>query len=325
MFISGETIDDVLFKLFPKIIKSKGFVKATKGLNRELTGVVLKLKNPRARLSRTENRRVLYSCLGETLWYFSGRNDLEFVENYIPSYRKMLELSKKAKTARGAYGPKLFGSKGQVERVINLLRSKPTTRQAVIQIFDKSDLGKKDVPCTCTIQFLSRSNRLNMVVSMRSNDAYIGLVHDIFAFTFLQEYVARCLGIKLGEYYHFVGSLHIYENKIKDAEKYIELGVQRRIEMPSMPDGDPRTSMKWLLENEEKIRLGETFLPKNSCIKPYWQDIALILLIKKLQEKKDMRAINLSKKRLSTTFYEEYVREKENKEKNLFNTYIAKK
>ncbi|MBI0003610.1 thymidylate synthase [Bartonella sp. M0177] len=326
MYISGETIDDILFKLYPKIIKSQNVVESTKGRNRELTGVLLKLKNPRARLCRAEIRKILYSSLGETLWYFSGRNDLAFIKYYIPRYRETSGLPENAVTVRGAYGPKLFGSGGQVKKVITILKEKKSSRQAVIQIFDKSDLtkiikelrsekkdiGKKivDVPCTCTIQFLCRNNRLNMVVSMRSNDAYIGLPHDIFAFTFLQEYVATCLAMKLGEYYHFVGSLHIYENKIKEAKKYIDLGVQRKTAMPPMPNGDPRKPMKWLLETEKKIRLGETFLPKNSHVTPYWQDIALILLIKKLQDKEDTEASNLAKKSLSTEFYDEYIREK---------------
>ena len=352
MYISGETIDDILFKLYPKIIKSKSFVEATKGRNREVTGVLLKLKNPRARLSRTEERQILYSGLGETLWYFSGRNDLEFIENYIPRYRERAGFSKRAKTVRSAYGARLFGSKGQVENMIKLLRCKPSTRQAVIQIFDKTDLSKTikrldkrkyeqrkkivDVPCTCTMQFLCRSNRLDMIVSMRSNDAYIGLPHDIFAFTFIQEYVAKCLGMKLGEYYHFVGSLHIYESDIPKAEIYINeegsLEKQKKNAiptMPAMPNGDPRESMKWLLENEEKIRLGETVLEQNSGISPYWQDIALILLIKKLKgklkkipEKRDMRILISAKQKLSTDFYEKYIRKRENREKNLFNSFI---
>ena len=50
-----------------------------------------------------------------------------------------------------------------------------------------------------------------MVVHMRSNDAYIGLAHDVFAFTFMQEIVARDVGLDLGTYTHSVGSLHLYD------------------------------------------------------------------------------------------------------------------
>ena len=67
------------------------------------------------------------------------------------------------------------------------------------------------------MQFLVRRGSLHMVVHMRSNDAFLGLSHDIFAFTFIQELVARSLGLKLGTYKHMVGSLHIYDvdNKVR--------------------------------------------------------------------------------------------------------------
>ena len=80
-------------------------------------------------------------------------------------------------------------------RVIKTLSEKPTTRQAVVQILDAEDISEqhKNVPCTCTLQFFARGRRLHMVASMRSNDAYIGLPHDVFAFTMIQEIVARAL------------------------------------------------------------------------------------------------------------------------------------
>jgi thymidylate synthase len=37
-----------------------------------------------------------------------------------------------------------------------------------------------------------------MVTTMRSNDAYLGLPHDVFCFTMLQEIIARSLGREIG-------------------------------------------------------------------------------------------------------------------------------
>ena len=65
----ADTLDDLLIKVFPKILRNGQRVKASKGWNNELSGVVLELRNPLARLSRTETKGTLFSCLGETLWY----------------------------------------------------------------------------------------------------------------------------------------------------------------------------------------------------------------------------------------------------------------
>src|SRR5437868_15019071 len=78
------------------------------------------------------------------------------------------------------------------------------TRQAVIQIFDRIDLREKhnDIPCTCTLQLAIRDERLHLLANMRSNDWFSGLPHDVFAFTMLQEMLARALGIEVGTYKH---------------------------------------------------------------------------------------------------------------------------
>lgn len=104
----------------------------------------LVLRDPRARFSRTENRATLFSCLGETLWYLSGSDELEMIEHYIPSYRSFAGLPEGARTTPGAYGPRIFGPggrNGQMATVLDTLRRKGDTRQAVIPILDTSDLA----------------------------------------------------------------------------------------------------------------------------------------------------------------------------------------
>ena len=176
----ADTLDDLLVKVFPKILQNGQRVKASKGWNRELSGVVLELRNPLARLSRSETKGTVFSCLGETLWYLAGSNELEFIKYYIGIYGKFAESDG---TIHGAYGPRLFDMRSgvnQVENVIKLLRRKPSSRQAVVQLFNAEDLLKdyNDIPCTCTMQFLVRKGSLHLLVHMRSNDAFLGFRHN---------------------------------------------------------------------------------------------------------------------------------------------------
>ena len=113
-------------------------------------GVLLQLSNPRARLSRTENKQVLFSCLGELLWYLAGSRELAFIELCLWQHE---HESDDGVTVHGAYGPRLFhmrGGQDQVANVLSLLRARPTSRRAVIQMLDAADLATahKDVPCT---------------------------------------------------------------------------------------------------------------------------------------------------------------------------------
>jgi len=147
MFIVGDTLDDLLRRSFAKTLKEGAWMKATRGRNKELCCVLLALTNPLARLSHTESRGKVFSALGELAWYLAGRNDGKFITYYIDRYKKEVEGDG---TIHGAYGPRVFSANGpsQFKTVINLLQEKPTTRKAVIQVFDADDLrgDYKDVP-----------------------------------------------------------------------------------------------------------------------------------------------------------------------------------
>lgn len=313
------TLDDLLNSVFRSVRRSNIQVLSTKGRSREVTGTLLKLNNPRARFSRTEQRGTLFSCLGETLWYFSASDALDHIEYYIPKYSKYAELPAGELVVDGAYGPRLFGVNGQVPYIIKLLQNKLTTRRAVIQIFDQSDHNNNDVPCTCIIQYLCRDGQLHSVVYMRSNDAYRGLPHDIFAFTMLQEYIALSVGLKLGTYTHTVGSLHLYDDDLVDAACYLEAGYQEELAMPEMPDKNLNASIKWLLNIEEDLRNGANDIGHYENIEPYWVDLARLLLMKRiLMDKTHLpfhkkRLIVDQKNLMTSKVYNAFIRSREDK------------
>jgi thymidylate synthase len=271
----------VLLELYPRLLaRSKDTVKVSRGETAEIIGVLIEIRNPRARLSRSETRGKLYSSLGELLWYLSRDNRLDFIAPYVSRYTDETE---DGVTIYGGYGPRLFSQDGQdqVKNVIDLLMARPTSRRAVIQIFDKEDIAvpHKEVPCTTTLQFFVREERLDMVASMRSNDAYFGLPHDVFCFTMLQEVIARTLKIDVGIYRHFAGSLHIYKDWWASAQGFVDEGYQQRIAMPEMPQGDPWQSISTVLDAERRIRSGDQFDAGSIDLSAYWSDLIRIVQI----------------------------------------------
>ncbi len=84
----GKTLDDVMHDVIKEIQAHGHRIKPTKGEAVELTGVLLKVTDPRARLSRTETRGKLFSCLGELCWYLANSKDLVFISYYILKYRE---------------------------------------------------------------------------------------------------------------------------------------------------------------------------------------------------------------------------------------------
>lgn len=316
MYICADSLDDLLAKVYRPLLKRGTRITPTKGHAREIYGVLLKLSSPRVRLSRTESRGILFSCLGELLWILAGSNALDFIEYYIPEYRK---FSDDEQTIFGAYGARMFGQSpnNQLHRVIALLHSKPDSRQAVVQLFDRNDTLEphKDIPCTCTLQFAIRDKRLHMLTSMRSNDAWLGLPHDVFAFTMIQELVARALGIELGEYRHAVGSLHLYERDANKATRYLDEGWQPRRPMQPMPQGDPWSSVNLLLDFEMRVRTDDSFVPDpREFMDSYWADLATLLTVyKTFKTPGNSQETRRLKRRLHDEAYAMYINKRNGK------------
>jgi thymidylate synthase len=324
MHISADTLDDLLRATFEALLKNGENVVPTKGSNRELFGVVLELNKPLARISRSELKGKLYSALGELFWYLSGSNSLSYIDYYLhrgyEAEDKTLPLDKQV--IWGAYGPRLFNMRGginQIARVRDLLTAKPASRKAIIQLFDADDLSADhaDVPCTCTLQFLIRQAGLDMFVSMRSNDAYKGLPHDIFAFTMLQELLARDLGVPLGRYKHAAGSLHLYDDDEQKARDFLNEGWQDIVEMPPMPKGSQWKAVETLKSVEECIRLGKDVDVGALGLDNYWADLVRILCIYRLTRGTEAaankgEAENIAKA-MSSDYFRPYVRDRRKK------------
>lgn len=288
-----------------KQVRSGGCIKPSKGAAKELVGVLLELTNPRARLSRTESRGKLFSCLGELCWYLAGSNKLDFIAYYISEYRKFADGDR----VFGGYGPRLlnWGGLNQLEKVTEYLRTKRDSRQAVVQLFDRHDIIEphKDVPCTCTLQFMRRDGKLHMLTHMRSNDAFKGLPHDVFCFTMLQELISRDLGLELGQYKHAVGSLHLYDKDKDSTDRYLALGWQTtKAQMPPMPEGEPWSSVQRFLIAEEQIRTTGTVDSKiPASLHPYWADLIRLLQVFRCKKDRNRRKIKELQEAMSSNSY----------------------
>jgi thymidylate synthase len=304
-YLAENTLDDLLRSVLEEINENGDSIHPTKGRAKELTGVLIELTNPRARLSRTETRGKPYSCLGELCWYLAGTNLLDFIYYYIPRYKDSAD----GVHIYGAYGPRLFNWDGlsQLNHIIKILGKKPDSRQAVIQLFDRHDIVERhaDVPCTCTIQFMLRQRKLHMFTNMRSNDAFLGLPHDLFCFTMLQEIVARSLSVEVGTYKHAVGSLHLYDSNTDAAKLFLDEGWQSTSAvMPPMPIGDPWPSIGRLLDAEASIRTGGTMNDDIlEGLEPYWTDLIHLLQVFSCKQKKDAKAVRDVRRKMSSNVY----------------------
>lgn len=199
----------------------------------EVLNAHLCLTQPRRRYVDLPPARIINPAfaVAEAVWILSGSDD-----PWIFQYNKALTRYADDGRLQGAYGPRMRSWRGKVDQLDHarrLLARDPDTRQAVIQLFDaeRDTVGHRDVPCTLGYRFFLRDGRLHMHTSMRSQDLWLGFPYDIFTTTLIQELMAGWVGAAVGEYHHFVDSLHIYEEHL-DAARDV---ADQRAESPLMP------------------------------------------------------------------------------------------
>jgi len=187
------------------------------GDTKALFNVGFYITDPKDRkiINKERNWSIEYAH-SEWRWYLSGnRNVYELGE----IYGKVPEIWKRMADAVGNvnsnYGWQ-WKRNDQIDYVVDLLKNQPDTRQAVITILDmkEHDTFTFDTPCTYAIQFTIVHGRLDMCVTMRSNDLWYGFCNDQYQFSMLQEMVSLELQIEPGVYYHFAHNMHLYNDKI---------------------------------------------------------------------------------------------------------------
>ena len=152
----------------------------------------------------------------EWQWYLSGDRNIDKLGEL---YGKVPEIWKRMADKNGNvnsnYGWQ-WKRNGQLAEVVDMLKYNPDTRQACISIYDGKEWDRyiNDTPCTYAVQFTIVNNRLDMCVTMRSNDLWYGFCNDQYQFSKLQEMVSERLEIDTGVYYHFAHNMHLYNDKI---------------------------------------------------------------------------------------------------------------
>lgn len=150
--------------------------------------------------------------LMESIWMLAGRRDVAFPDLFNS---KLKQYSDNGRTFNAAYGyrwRKHFDYDQLVE-IVKLLRRDKSTRQAVMQIWDPDDLKRKtkDKACNTQVLFDCRGGRLNMTVFNRSNDIWYGAYGaNAVHFSFMQEFVASSIEMKVGVYRQVSNNLHLY-------------------------------------------------------------------------------------------------------------------
>lgn len=215
-------------------------------------------------------------AIANYLWTLFGEDDLDMIAFYNDRARS---FSPDGKHLVGSIGKRIFHHEGidQFSVAILRLREDSASRRVVLQMFSPTDLldPPLDTPCSAAFQWLVRNGQLHWITYMRSQSAAMVLPYDLFVFTMLQETASLALGVQMGLYHHFCGSLHYYADEEPVVTAMLaEPPVSIIPTMPAM-DANPLECIAELKSTEKRMR--EALSARTDCLflrstglSPYW-------------------------------------------------------
>lgn len=281
--------DAYLYNLY-NVYYEPQFINQPRGFkSRECLNLSFIITNPidRACYLKERHTNIVFN-FAEALWYLAGSNELSFIEYYAGNMRN---YSADGLTLPGtAYGKKIFSygpnNINQWDRLLELFKEDRDTKRGFIAIFDANEtlfLDNIDISCTIGLQFFIREDSLYASAFMRANDAYRGIVSDVFSFTFIHELLAKQLNLKVGDYAHNVATTHVYEPDNHNVERILSDRSYEKFDFPSMPNKNNWEDIRVVLYYEKELREHKLSLDLNEIRKltvdNYWKQIIILFAL----------------------------------------------
>jgi len=250
VYFEGYSFAEVYQQLLYACLINPDAVCKPRGMEiRELISPSIRVLNPLDRFYTSMPRSTpMRYAAGEFLWYFSLRNDPEFIVKYSSFWNQLKNETSAGPLNEGklnsSYGELTMGpnwkdaswGKEQItqwEWALWSIRRDSDSRQAIIHVNRPAHQVSwiKDFPCTILFQFLLRDNKVHMIVTMRSNDLIKGLTFDFPMFSFFQEQFRADLqslvggSLELGHLTLTAGSSHIYSRDFVMVNEMLESGI----------------------------------------------------------------------------------------------------
>lgn len=173
----------------------------------------------------------LKSIIYELLWFLKGDTNIKYLnENGVNIWNEWADEN-------GDLGP-IYGKQwtaweakdgtkiNQIAETVEMLKHNPTSRRIIVSGWNVGDLreligGKKTAPppCHTVFQFyVSHDNKLSCQLYQRSADIFLGVPFNIASYALLTMMMAQVCDLKLGEFIHTFGDLHIYNNHLEQVK-----------------------------------------------------------------------------------------------------------
>lgn len=195
----------------------------------------------------------LKSIIYELLWFLKGDTNIKYlVDNGVgiwndwpfEKYKKSSEYNGESITdfankikednafaeKWGELGP-VYGRQWRhweglngvkVDQIVDLmhqLKNNPDSRRHIVSAWNPTEIGNMALPpCHCLFQFYIADDKLSCQLYQRSADVFLGVPFNIASYSLFTQMIAHVLDLKLGDFVHTFGDVHLYHNHFDQAK-----------------------------------------------------------------------------------------------------------
>ena len=112
----------------------------------------------------------------------------------------------------------------QIERLIREIKENPNSRRLIVTGWNPETCDTVALPpCHTLFQFkVENEKTLHCQLYQRSADAFLGVPFNISSYALLTHLIARVCDLKVGDFIHNFGDLHIYQNHLEQVEELLK-------------------------------------------------------------------------------------------------------
>lgn len=166
----------------------------------------------------------LRSIIHELLWFLKGDTNVAYLkENGVSIWNEWADEQGNLGPVYGHQWRSWTGANGetfdQITQLVHTLKTNPDSRRMIVSAWNVAEIPHMALPpCHSLFQFYVADGKLSCQLYQRSADSFLGVPFNIASYALLTMMLAQVCDLKLGDFVHTFGDLHLYTNHLEQAQ-----------------------------------------------------------------------------------------------------------